>query len=597
MQKKKSPKFSRDCVVCKFDTITYQSRLRHITTSHELTFCSDNLFNRLVLCILGGLEKMNFTPNQAGALRVPQQQQQQVHQAPVTSNVGPTQGGNMQKNSSMPNLSFPVNPQAANLPQKMNDDHNNKNQMPPTSVHHPVQQAGQNNNNHGMNAISQHIIAQHHPNINRNLNSAQPQPMMMANISQAGPQKSNVGIFQQISQMQQLYQSASIAQSQQAPLHHAGMPSQQNILHKLQAVIPPPIQMKPAAVQPQLQVKTVPQPTVSQQSMQCSPPKPVHPQMKTTAKLASPGSQLQSLQKSPTAPYPPYPMGQQAALQKQNVPSTPPTSSPTSSVALPAVSTNAVNVSPPKTQALPATPLKQLPVVVSLPSTTSVVPSQSVTTSSQLPAKQTPSSIGVEQASTKAVEQLKEAPPVVVAQNKLVPKPSVEDKKVAAETNNKAEKAPAVGTLVTPSKPVATAATPSKNTMRLATVTPARQKKPPPTKPPTAPTIPSVQKSPEKVAQAPAKPVEAAKTPTSVKKAPVVKASPAPATSGQSNASSTTGGSGSVTTPKTKRSRVKVQPYQSPTPELALVTKLSTQIANSSNKNGNDDNKLTIFYK
>ena len=516
------------------------------------------------LCILG-LEKMNFTPNQA---RVPQQQ---VHQVPLTA----SEGGNMQKNINMPNQAFPVNSQAANLPQKLNEDHN-KIQMP----HHSVQQTGQNNNNHGLGGIPQIVNAQ---NINRSVNSGpllqQSTQPMMTNISQAG-QKSNVGLFQQISQMSQLYQSAAMVQSQQ-PLHLASLPSQ-NILQKLQATIPQVgHQMKPAPVQlaSQQQMKTVLPPTpqqpvkplqlpVSQQNMQYSPPKQ-HPQMKTTAKLASPGSQLQILQqKSPTAPHPPHPLGQQATQKQQNVPSTPPPVS-AAPLAPPAAA------SPPKTQALPAqSPAKTIVVPV--------VPSTPVTIApSQLPAKPAPAPVASEPAPTKAVEQPKETQPQAAAPSKPVPK--LEEKKPApAEANNKVEKlaAPAAG------KPVVAVSTPSKNTMRLATVTPARQKKPPPTKPPVAPATPSVPKSTVKAAT-PAKPVEAPKTPTA-KKSPVAKAAPA---AGQSSSTST------ATTPKTKRSRNKVQPFQSPTPELALVTKLSTQIANSSNKNGTEDNKLTIFYK
>lgn len=599
---------------------------------------------------------MNFTPNPANAL-LTGRAQPQVHQAPVTTSSAGPQSGNVQKNSNLLSPPFPNNQQAANMPQKINDD--NKNQMAPSQVHHQqqLQQAAQNNNNHGMGGIPQQLInTQHQSNMNRNLNIShqttfqQPQHNITSSAGQSAPKG---GIFHQMQQL--AYQSQQFPQAtpvSQPPIH-ASLPGQQNILHKLQAAIPQaihqikqvPIQQQQPQQQQQMKafpiepVSIQPPPTVSQHNMQYSPPKSVHPQMKTTAKLASPGSQLQSLQKSPTATNPPNPLGQQAASQNKTVPSTPPISSPTSSVApsLIAVSPQAsapavVSISQVKSQA-PSTPNKQLLVTVSpqLPTTilspsAPVVPSQSVTAPAQAPSKLTtnlPANTGIEQAPTKDVEQSKESTHPVPTQNKPVPKLIVEEKKAVSahnnptlttESNNKVEKSPAapiaekqqlLAAVVSPKAAI----TPSKSTMRLATVTPARQKKPPATNnkkpPPTTPSIPVVQqKSPAKVAPpvAPVKVVEAPKpTPTSVKKPQVSalattipKSNPAPSTS--SAQSTTSSASGSATTPKTKRSRVKVQPYQCPTPELALVTKLSTQIANSSNKNGNDD-KLTIFYK
>lgn len=575
---------------------------------------------------------MNFTGNQANPLtgRVQQQQQQQqVHQVPVTTSAVVPQGGNLQKNSNLP--SFPGNQQAPNMAQKLCDD--NKNQMPPILGHHQIQPSAQNNNNHGMGAIPQQLLnVQHQQNMNRNVNVTHqatfqqpPQHLMMA--AQKG------GIFQQMQQM--AYQNqpfpqgqpASVAQSQQPPLHHTGMPGQQNILQKLQATIPQPIhQIKLSPIQQpplqqQIKVATNQQlPPVSQQSMQYSPNKPIHPQMKTTAKLASPGSQLQSLQKSPTHSSP---VGQPAASQSKHVPSTPPISSAPASAASPQLVSLA---SPVKTQA-PSTH-KQSPApaptpTVAVPTATPVVPSPAVTTTSQSPPKQVPASSGNEQL-TKAVEQLKEATtPIAPPQNKIVPKVSVEEKKTPLELNNKTEKAPApvaspALAAIAPMKATVSSPSALKSNMRLATVTPARQKKPPATnnkKPPAAPAAVSspkvpVTKSPRaveppKTIEDP-KAVETPKPPPANAKKPATVPGPAPApvaaspkrnlapstSSVQSNSSSTSGN----TTPKTKRSRVKVQPYQSPTPELALVTKLSTQIANSSNKNGNDD-KLTIFYK
>lgn len=543
---------------------------------------------------------MNFTPNPANAPLTGRVQQQQVHQVPVTTSAGAPQGGNMQK---MPNPSFMLNQQAANMAHKVNDD-NNKNQMPPSSGHHQLQQPAQNNNNHGMGAIPQQLLnVQHQQNMNRNLSHQstfqQPPHLMMA--AQKG------GIFQQMQQM--AYQSqpfpqgppASVAQSQQPPIHHTGMPSQQNILQKLQATIPL-IQMKPAPMQqtsPQHQMKPAPNhpsPPVSQHNMQYSPSKPIHPQMKTTAKLASPGSQLQSLQKSPTAPnLPALPLAPtQAASQNKNVPSTPPISSPSA----PPLASPPGGASPTKTQVSAKVVQAAAPVAVPAPNiATSAVPSLTITTTPS-PAKPAV----VEAAPIKAVELTKEAIP---AQIKSVPKPSVVDEKKPAtvETNNKVDK-PASTSVVAAPKAAVISPAPSKNTMRLATVT-ARQKKPPATnnvkKPPAPPVSPSVQRSPVKATPPPAKPpVEAPKPAASHKKLVATAAPPAvspkinlgPSTSSAQSTSSST----SATSGKAKRSRVKVQPYQSPTPEIALVTKLSTQTANPTNKNGTDD-KLTIFYK
>lgn len=598
---------------------------------------------------------MNFTPNPTNAHltgRVPQQQQQQVNQVAVTTSSGIQQSGSLQKN--LPNSSFPVNQEATNQVKIIDD-------KPPTSIHHqqPGQNA-QNNNNHGMGGIPPQLInVQHQSNINRNLNQTtfqqSPQHLMMTqSIAQAGPK---VGIFQQVQQMAQqnlqFPQVPSVPQSQQSSVYHSGLPTQQNALQKLQTTIPQtvhtiktvtvptdpsglPMQQKlqqtvPQSVQiiktgvvsqqSQLQqlkpISSQPPPSISTQSMQYSPTKSTHPhpQMKTTAKLASPGSQLQSLQKSPTAPNQPQLIGQPTALQNKTVPSTPPALSPGSS----AVSTSnptpsqfvpCVSVTPAKNQA-PNIPAKQLLGTVMgaqvAPGTTNPTPSvpvHSVNVSSK------PVTIVSEPILPKETDQ---SIPVLT---KPVPKLNTDEKNVfepennlpAPETNNKNEKSPASSASAEKKQAVGLppkATTPSKSTMRLATVTPARQKKPPSTgnnkKPvPTTPPIASVQKAPAKVSAAPAKVVEAPKTPANAKKpqtsvpATTPKSNPTPSTSSaQSNSSSA---SGSGTSPKTKRSRVKVQPYQSPTPELALVTKLSTQTAKSSTRNGNDD-KLIIFYK
>lgn len=563
---------------------------------------------------------MNFTPNQAQALagRV---QQQQVHQSPVTtssSNVPP--GANMQKSGSQP---FPVNQQPA---QKLNDD---KNQIPPTSAHQ-IQMPPQNNNNHGMGGPPHQILnAQHQQNLNRNVNlGSQPfqqQPHMLPSMTAQGGQKIGQNFFhqmqQQVAYQQNQFQSVALSQSQQP--HHS-LPSQ-SILQKLQASSQQPL-LKQQLPQHSMKPVTIQPPPVVSQHMQYSPSKPVHPQMKTTAKLASPGSQLQILQKSPTAPSASMPIIQQASPQNKTVPSTP----PTNAAAVPAVppvlnATAPPPLSPVKPQTQ-ITPVKQ-PPVLSAPSaptpvsinTSPVVPSPAVTITPQVKAIPAPASV-TEQSPAKPIELAKEVKQSSPQQNKSVPKAIVEEKKPAPalnnapptqETNNKVEAAPvAVADKVQPPKPVAASTAPIKSTMRLATVTPPRQKKPPATIKKTvssvttaasspAPVALVAQKSPAKPAAAPAaKPAEPPKSPAkrpqaaAPQPAATPKSNPAPSTSSQSNSSSNS----ATISPKTKRPRVKVQPYQSPTPELALVTKLSTQIANSSNKNGNDE-KLTLFYK
>lgn len=555
---------------------------------------------------------MNFTPNPANAPLAGRVQQQQVHQVPVTTSAGAPQGGNMNKNINMPtNPSFLINQQAANMAQKISDD--NKNQMPPSTVgHHQVQQPAQNNNNHGMGAIPQQLLnIQHQQSMSRNVN------LSHQSTFQQSPHLMQKSVFQQMQQMTYQSQSfpqnpVSVPQNQQLPIHmQAGQPG--NILQKLQATIPhamtqtkpPPMQqlhqMKPAQSHP-------PPPPVSQHNMQYSPSKLNHPQMKTTAKLASPGSQLQTLQKSPTAPAPPaHPqIPQQAASQNKNVPSTPPISSPIGSGGVPvSFPVPAENTSPAKAPTPAATTAK--PAVSN--SATPAVPSLTITATTSTPSPTKPATPAViEQASTKAVEQPKE---VIPPQAKTVPKPVAEEKKAAlvvsvAETNNKLEKSPAA---VAPKTAAVTSPSSIKSTMRLATVTP-RQKKPPPTNnvskkpsPPAAPlaaapTAQSVQKSPAKAAPAPAKTVEAPKpTPATPKKAPAPAAVTPKTNLGPSTSSAqSTSSSASATSGKTKRSRVKVQPYQSPTPEIALVTKLSTKTANPTNKNGTND-KLTYFFK
>ena len=583
---------------------------------------------------------MNFTQNTTQGLagRIQPPQQQQVHQIPVTTSGAPG-AGNMQKNSNAP--SFQLNQQAPNMVQKINDD---KNQLPPV-VPIQIQQTAQNNNNHGMGGGPQQLLNVQ-ANMNRSLNPFQHQQQHLGvNIGAQAVGGSVTGsIFQQMQKMayqqshHQFPQVLPPSQSQLPPSHT--LAGQQSILHKLQTPVPATLhQLKPSPGQqqqqhPQQSMKPVSSqvpPSVSQNNMQYSPPKPNHPQMKTTAKLASPGSQLHNLQKSPTAPNQPQATVQQAAsTQNKNVPSTP-NVSVAASPAMPLLSAappQSVSISPLKPPAQSTTakppPLLVASQIPTLADSASAVPSMQasipISTTSQATAKIAPAP-AQQQAPTKAVEQPKVASQATPTQSKTVPKPVVEEKKsvpalnnvpTSPETNNKVDKTPAKPLVVTAVAPPPAYPTispsPSKNTMRLATVTPARQKKPPPTinkKPaiqPVAAPAPSVPKAPAKptaaavVASPPPKPVEALKSPAKRPPPAPPAAAKTPKMTTASLAQSTSSSGSAVISPKTKRSRVKVQPYQSPTPELALVTKLSTQIANSSNKNGNDD-KLKIFYK
>lgn len=50
----------------------------------------------------------------------------------------------------------------------------------------------------------------------------------------------------------------------------------------------------------------------------------------------------------------------------------------------------------------------------------------------------------------------------------------------------------------------------------------------------------------------------------------------------------------SPTSGKSKRARIQTQPYQSPLPEIEIISKIS---AASTPRNKNNDDKLIIFYK
>lgn len=552
---------------------------------------------------------MNFTPpNLQSSLLSGRAQQQQV---PVTTTSGSTQIASMQKTSN-PTSSLQ---QVSNMVAKIVDD-SNKGQVPPPSIQQQIQSAQINNN---MGASAQQIInVQHQANVSRNLNLPQ-QPafavsqQQVMSVSSQGNQKAG-SLFQHMA-FQAQYQ-----QQQQMPLvHSTALAAQQNVFQKFQASIPP--QMKPVSV-PQTSQQHVKQvvnqlsPSASQ-NMQYSPSKPVqqhpHPQMKTTAKLASPGSQLQSIQRSPSAAIPHHLIVQpvqSSPVTNKNVPST--TASVTSASSPQLASDHVKSQTSIAVVKLPASSASSTLLQATAPALNS-----SATAATISPSQPTIKSIANEAKSptvttTKAVDQPKELNSSVPPQVKPVPKLSVEEKVATTapktmptlqEAVKKASPAAQEAVAVSASQPViapspsakAPAASPlaSKSTMRLATVTPNRQKKPPATVPssnkktPTSPAVTSVSKTPSKAV---AKPTETAKPAASPKK---VSASPSATLSSPSTPVAQTSSAVSV---KTKRSRVKVQHFQSPTPEITLVTKLSTQTANP-NKNGNNDDKLTIFYK
>lgn len=527
----------------------------------------------------------------------------------------------MQKSSTPTNIQ-----QVSNMVAKIVDDSNKSSPVPPSTVHQQIQSAQINNN---LGGASQQIInVQHQANVSRNLNLPQNPVFATAqqHVMSVGQGNQKVGsIYQQMQQIAfqtQYPQSANTSQPQQLPVHSTALPGQQNIFQKLQASMPQALQQikqVPAQQSSQQHVKQVASqlsPSASQQSMQYSPSKPVqqHPQMKTTAKLASPGSQLQNIQRSPTAAVPHHLIvqpGQPTPAMNRNVPSI--TASVTSA------SPPQQHVDPVKNQSSIA-PVKLQTIASTSPSlqalnNSAALPQLTISTSQttiKIVASET------KQVTTKAVDQPKEPIPSVPPQAKPVPKLSVEEKvatsapkimPVLAEAIRKVEKSPvaqeapvaSASQLGVTSPPAAKvpAATPltGKSTMRLATVTPNRQKKPPAAVPnnkktPAALSGTSVTKTPPAKTPPIVKPVEAVKAASSRKAVAAALTSPTIVSAPSTLVAQISTG----VSLKTKRSRVKVQHFQSPTPEIALVTKLSTQTANP-NKNGNNDDKLTIFYK
>ncbi|CAO1391176.1 unnamed protein product [Diamesa tonsa] len=482
-------------------------------------------------------------------------------------------------------------------------------------IHQQQQQHSQlpqnSSQGHGMQQQPNAQQQQQHPHmVNRNVQAQQQQQKNLYNPNPQQQQLSQAPVLTVLQTAQgapkiglpnlsnQQIPLQSLPYQQQTPAslvqQHSGIP--QSHLQKLQTTLPQlSVHQKPSTPMQQQQLKagnnfgTLPPSQQHQQQQQMQyqtsppPPKPMHqhPQMKTTIKLGGPG-QLPTVQKSstPSSTFsgpssqtlftqqssPPPPTPQQQQLNK-SVPSTPPSlvmapslivnqTSPAATTQQPSPTVSkptTPNASPsPKPQAvqMTLTPTTVVPTPVSSiksslsPVATSLVTNVKTTAATTTISNDTKSPIAAE------LKQLT-SPPAMPS--KTVPKPIVnadEKKPVpmavpAVESNNKTEKAP----IVTPPVVVTKTVVPVKSTMRLATVTPKRQK-----------------------------------APTATKK---TKATATPATPA---------GNSTTTTPKSKRVRTKTQPYQSPLPELALITKLSTQLTNpSASKNGDD--KLTIFYK
>lgn len=369
---------------------------------------------------------------------------------------------------------------------------------------------------------------------------------------------------------------------------------------------------------------------------QFSPPKASHPQLKTTPTTSKPPqlagnnipnkSQLQPsetatvapLMSSPSQPassqQPTTPQKQQTANNSQNKnvpspqnpavaissPSTAKKSSPMATSTGATVQTTQKIQNPPQASSSVTNPPKSLLASQTTPTRASNPTSAVIPAASPIkPNENTQSSVEI-----KVSESPKVAPIVAPTSNKNVPlasnppatKPIIESdktptKSITIEQPKIAKAAPTTPTKAEEKKssvPAAIVTTPKstvvadkqqlspsipKSSMRLATVTPPRHKKPPPTRksatgvekqPPirvNKPTIAAAQKSPA----IPPRVVAAASTPID-------------------------------TSPKVKRSRVQVQPYQCPTRNLELATKLSTKIAYPGKKE-TEQEKLIIFYK
>lgn len=534
----------------------------------------------------------------------------------------------------------------------------------PQALHHPQ---NNNNNSHGMNLPSpQQLLMQQnrnanvttHQQINKTMHQQmtttsqhhqatfhQQQQLMSSITKMGGP---NMNIIQQMNQLVYHGPSNPSSHSMQHSIASPNAPQKfQTGQHQLQ------MRQNYGGSPPHVNTTSVPS---SQQHMQYSPSKPIHPQMKTTAKLASPGSQLQKSPPQGTSPIPS--ISQVPSTQPSNVSSANPqvaqiqapalvsnvnpissapgnvTSSPTQQPAPVVTNTNLQ-----KSPVIPSL-LKSVPVAVTTTTVSNVssnvqvstpiqsVPQIAANSSSTVPSSvtQTSPSIAPIQSSLSSQASTEPAPkeiPASVAKEQVKQpetKPVANDdagqKATPVKTNSEEKKPienptkpiPATSSAVVEKQPLTTpqkttqvsAPIVKSSTLRLATVTTPPRKKPPPTI--TKKVTPqSQQKTALKNATVPAKSEAIAEKPQKpspevVKSTPPSTATKQPSSKSENPKAESLAGPSNVT-PKTKRIRTKVQPYQSPTPELALVTKLSTQIANGSGNNKNGEDKLTLFYK
>lgn len=545
---------------------------------------------------------MNFTPNSANALQTGRIEQQ----APESSSIINVP----QKSGIIPNSTFSNIQQPVSMSQIVNSD--NKHDVPPLLIQHQIQQISQNDNSLGQESVSQNLVSTYN-NINRSSSimhqptfQQQPQPIITSQ---------KINMFQQLHSVYKQQMVAmgglSVPQNIPPPTQHSTAPGQQDVLQKLQQAIPQAIQQTKLLPNQQQVKLTLNEPSVqiSQQSMHYSPSKSVHPQMKTTAKLALPGSQLQSLHKPSTAPN----LLHSTSHQNKTVPLITPLASLSLSQSTASSSlftSKQTNVG--ESAQMIELPSKLATAPIAMPVTSNLyLPSSTISKiSPETVLKQTKAENQLTEVLIPSIQNKAGKPSKEITKNeefqslsndfstvdmkpaKTVP-PTATGSTIASIPLTSVQ-IPAVVAKVTKST-----SSSSKGTMRLATVTPTRQKKPVPTNNKKLQVAPSVLNT-KKILGAPkpvSKPCQKAATKDVVKpgKANVSNTSPEVVQNISRHLKTSSAITGSVTaspTAKTKRSRVKVQPYQIPTPEIAFVTKLSAQTAKTEN-----DDKLIIFYK
>lgn len=579
-------------------------------------------------------------------------------------------------NMSNNNSSFPSNNQtaaASGMQQKVDDK-----QVPQMNPVNTNQIHSQNNNNHGAGSMPQQLLnmqSQHmnmggrnmnlsgHQQMNKNMyqmTSQQPvtfhQQSLMSSISQIAAINFDLQKRQQ-RQGQFSYQQQQ-QQQQQSMMHPSGTQQQMNPnkqmyqsqQNQIKGASAPSMTYGGGSSNNQAQQQA----SQHHQSVSQSPTKLYHPQLKTTAKVTSPGSQLQIIQKSPQQATASPVVNQTSQQQNKNVPSTPISSTggnilPSSSSAMitqtpisPQLSqdnksqtSSSPTNKPPQPSTVtsssintlvntnPANPVSKSDVVPLASSTQQQQHSQPVPanaaiqhasssdkngpsentvtndTDQKKPSQQNSVNSSKESVTTSPAAQ-QQAPAKV--SNDTSTKPQVDEKKIstpvetassAAEKDTQEKQGNSVTVPI--SKSTASTVTPplKSSAMRLATIPPTTPKK-------VTTSQKTKQATPVKAAAENSKveekshDVKETATKSSTSKTPLTPVTKKTESSLKSAAGTSTAKDQTVTTPKAKRVRTKVQPYQSPTPEIALVTKLSTQTANPA-KNGDD--KLTIFYK